>query len=391
MRLKNSIDYKRFPEPSRGDWTRFTIHALSAQIGSADTCGADFFFVTPMLPQFRAILGDMKSGGLNLHFRILLYICIMDRIVKVILLLDVSGEFDRKLLRGIVRYSQEHGPWQFFRMPPYFRWDADGEKHLLEWAKKRKADAIIGRWNSPQAPLLKKLGIPIVLQNYQTRSKTYSILTGDYLGTGRMAAQFFRKRMFTHFAYFGLKGVIWSEERCQGFTEELGQEVSVFEATADDIHARRGVTRWLHDLPKPTALFCCDDSHALLISETCKLEGIDVPEEIAILGVDNDELYCAISDPPISSIELNEEQGGYLICSLLHQQILTGSNEPFTVTISPKCIIERQSTDRHNIRDSYVAEESDTCPTTIGKTWTWKGSAPRFPCQNGPSNSVSGK
>ena len=280
----------------------------------------------------------------------------MDRIVKVILLLDVSGEFDRKLLRGIVRYSQEHGPWQFFRMPPYFRWDANGEKHLLEWAKKRKADAIIGRWNSPQAPLLKKLGIPIVLQNYQTRSKTYSILTGDYLGTGRMAAQFFRKRMFTHFAYFGLKGVIWSEERRQGFTEELGQEVSVFEATADDIHARRGVTRWLHDLPKPTALFCCDDSHALLISETCKLEGIDVPEEIAILGVDNDELYCAISDPPISSIELNEEQGGYLICSLLHQQILTGSNEPFTVTISPKCIIERQSTDRHNIRDSYVAE-----------------------------------
>ena len=96
----------------------------------------------------------------------------MDRVVKVILLLDVSGEFDRKLLRGIVRYSQEHGPWQFFRMPPYFRWDADGEKHLLEWAKKRKADAIIGRWNSPQAPLLKKLGIPIVLQNYQTRSKT---------------------------------------------------------------------------------------------------------------------------------------------------------------------------------------------------------------------------
>ena len=279
----------------------------------------------------------------------------MERVVKVILLLDVSGEFDRKLLRGIVRYSQEHGPWQFYRMPSWFRWDANGEKHILEWARKWKADAIVGRWNSLRAPLLKSLGIPIVLQNYQTRSTTYSNLTGDYLGTGRMAARFFRKRLFSHFAYFGLKGIIWSEERRQGFVEELGADVSVLEISDNQAAARKSIVRWLHSLPKPVALFCCDDAHALLISEICKLESIAVPEEIALLGVDNDELYCAISDPPISSIELNEEQGGYLICSQLHRQILSGTNEPFSVTITPKCIIERQSTDRHNISDSYVA------------------------------------
>ena len=77
--------------------------------------------------------------------------------LKVILLIDCASQFDRKLLRGIVRYSAGHGPWQFYRMPSYYRWDEDGEKHILEWARKWKADAIVGRWNSPEAPLLKTL------------------------------------------------------------------------------------------------------------------------------------------------------------------------------------------------------------------------------------------
>ena len=67
-------------------------------------------------------------------------------------------------------------------------------------------------------------------------------------------------------------------------------------------------SQWLQQLPKPVALFCCDDAHALFISETCKMTNIPIPEEIALLGVDNDELMCNISDPPISSIELEVEK-----------------------------------------------------------------------------------
>lgn len=279
----------------------------------------------------------------------------MDRTIKVILLLDLSSEFDRKLLRGIMRYSQEHGPWQFYRMPAYFSRYAHVEQLILEWARKWEADGIIGKWNSPQTPLLQCLGIPVIRQNYQTRSEVYSRITGDYIGAGRMAAQFFQRRHFRHYAYFGLKDVIWSMERRQGFAEELGQDIYAFEAADDDVQSNQGIARWLHELPKPAAIFCCDDAHAFILSETCKLEGIPVPEDVALLGVDNDEFYCSIADPPISSIALNEEQGGYRLAGLMHRQILEGTKEPFTVTIPPRCIIERTSTDRHNIQDPYVA------------------------------------
>ena len=282
--------------------------------------------------------------------------------LNVILLIDCSGEFDRKLLRGIVRYSNEHGPWQFYRMPSWYRWDENGEKYILEWAVKWKADAIIGRWNAQKAPLLKKLGIPIVLQNYRDRSKEYSTLTGDYIGTGRMAAQFFLKRRFTDFAYFGLKGIVWSEERLQGYAGQIaagGGRLSTLMIEVPENDARDEIAAWLHTLPTPVALFCCSDSHALLISEICNIEGIRIPEQVALLGVDNDELNCEISDPPISSIELDVEQGGWETCRLLEESIKGNIKTPFSVVIKPLGVVCRKSTDRHNISDPLVAKIVD--------------------------------
>ena len=81
------------------------------------------------------------------------------------------------------------------------------------------------------------------------------------------------------------------------------------------------VSRWLLSLPKPIALFACDDYYALQITEVCKMYDISIPEEIAVLGVDNDKLLCNISDPQLSSIELDIENGGYEAGKLLHQFI----------------------------------------------------------------------
>ena len=230
--------------------------------------------------------------------------------IKILLLIDYSSEFDRKLLRGLVQYSKENGPWLFYRLPSYYS-AMHGEQGILKWAKEWKADAIIGQWNNDTIDLQKELNIPVVLQNYHHRSVTYSNLTGDYKGTGRMAAQFFAKRMFRNFAYFGVKGVVWSDERCEGYRQEvkrIGGEFFSFESDKQEDEIRMEVSQWLQQLPKPVALFCCDDAHALFISETCRMNNIHIPEEIALLGVDNDELMCNISDPPISSIELEVER-----------------------------------------------------------------------------------
>lgn len=118
--------------------------------------------------------------------------------------------------------------------------------------------------------------------------------------------------------------MVWSDERCEGYRQEvkrIGGEFFSFESDKQEDEIRMEVSQWLQQLPKPVALFCCDDAHALFISETCKMTNIPIPEEIALLGVDNDELMCNISDPPISSIELEVERGGYSIGRLIHQQI----------------------------------------------------------------------
>lgn len=102
------------------------------------------------------------------------------------------------------------------------------------------------------------------------------------------------------------------------------------------------------------ALFCCDDAHALFISEICKICNLHIPDQIALLGVDNDELMCSISDPPISSIVLDVEKGGYAIGNHIHRQLEGEKQEAFNIVINPSRIVLRQSTERHNIRDQYV-------------------------------------
>lgn len=280
--------------------------------------------------------------------------------IRILLLIDCANDFDRNLLRGIVRYSRENGPWLFYRLPLAYKDLRNGEQEIAVWARKWKADAIIGQWNDDSSELLQGLDIPIVLQNYHHRSTVYSNLTGDYEGTGLMAARFFAERQFHHFAYYGIKGVVWSDERCRGYrneVERIKQSFHLFETEKDETDKNNEeLTCWLKELPKPTALFCCDDAHALTISELCKIENILIPQEISLLGVDNDELICNISDPPISSIELEVEKGGYAIAQLLHRQIKKEFTGPFSVVINPIRIELRQSTEKHNISDSYISQ-----------------------------------
>lgn len=276
--------------------------------------------------------------------------------IRVILLLDCASEHDRKLLRGMVRYSKENGPWLFYRLSPDSRFGDDREEWVLKWARQWKADAIIGRWDDRKMSLLDDLDIPVVLQNNRSRSNVFSNLTGDYDSTGKMAAQYFRKKLYTEYAFFGIKDIVWSEERCEGYRKEVlnskGHFYSYMEQiTGDD---REKIIGWLESLPKPLALFCCDDAHAQFVTETCKIAGIRVPEDIAILGVDDDDLLCGISDPPLSSVQMDVEMGGYMTCRLLHQNILSGSREPFNVSIAPIGIKERASTSFLNLSDPHV-------------------------------------
>ncbi|MEA4981065.1 MAG: DNA-binding transcriptional regulator [Petrimonas sp.] len=280
---------------------------------------------------------------------------------KILLLIDYSSEFSRRLLKGLIQYSKEHGPWIFYRLPSYYK-TLYGKEGIVEWAKEWEADAIVARWDHEGTDLLKSLNIPVVLQNYKDRSAYFSNLTGDYVGTGEMAARFFIKRRYRNFAFYGNKGVVWSRERAEGFRKEVEKAVgNYYYFESENLNGEEWSTshiqldEWLLSLPKPVGLFACDDNFALRVSQICTINNIKIPEEISLLGVDNDELICHLSDPPISSIVTDVEKGGYETGRLIDRMIKGEVKEPFNIVIRPTRFELRKSTEKYDISNEYIS------------------------------------
>ena len=145
-----------------------------------------------------------------------------DNVVKILLLTDFSSGYSRDLLRGLVRYAKTQKGWAFYRMPMYFRM-LHGDKEIIRWAKKWKVDAIVAQMNDIDVKALSSMKIPIIIQNYKDRIPGVCNLTGDYLGTGRMAAEYFLGLGYKSFAYYGIRESVWSRERYEGYSGRLSE------------------------------------------------------------------------------------------------------------------------------------------------------------------------
>ena len=280
--------------------------------------------------------------------------------IKVLVLIDSTTEFSRRFLTGLIQYANENGPWTFYRLPSYYK-ALYGESGIVERIKEWKIEAVIAQWEYEGVDFLDQLDIPVFLQSYRNISGRFSKISGDYIGAGVMAAQFFAKRHFKNFAFYGNKNFFWSKARAEGYRREVERirgNYYYFESELlDSMQWSREhveLDNWLQGLPKPVALFACDDNFALQVSEMCKVNNINIPDELSLLGVDNDELICNLSHPTISSIITDDENGGYQTGKMLQNLILNKNNIPFNINIDPVRIELRQSTEKYNISDSYV-------------------------------------
>ena len=280
--------------------------------------------------------------------------------IKILVLIDSATEFSRRFLTGLIQYANENGPWTFYRLLSYYK-ALYGESGIVERIKEWKIEAVIAQWEYEGVDFLDQLDIPVFLQSYRNISGRFSKISGDYIGAGVMAAQFFAKRHFKNFAFYGNKNFFWSKARAEGYRREVERirgNYYYFESELlDSMQWSREhveLDNWLQGLPKPVALFACDDNFALQVSEMCKVNNINIPDELSLLGVDNDELICNLSHPSISSIVTDDENGGYQTGKMLQNLILNKNNIPFNINIDPVRIELRQSTEKYNISDSYV-------------------------------------
>lgn len=289
---------------------------------------------------------------------------IMSKITRVILMVERSRAFGRGLLHGIVQYSNLYGPWLFYIQPESYR---KSRERSYKWMKDLDADGIIAyTWDAKLADMIVDFGLPAMIRGIDKPTGNSYCITTDQVAIGSMAARYFIERGFQQFAYCGFDDMVWSRRRGENFSKMvagLGLETFFYRQpkakrlrTADKEQA--GIAKWLSSLPKPIAVMASNDDRGQDVLAGCKIAGLEVPREVAILGVDNDELLCGISYPQLSSIALSIERAGYEAARVL-DKLMKGqelSDNEKQVTISPLNIVTRQSTDIMAVEDRCVAE-----------------------------------
>jgi LacI family transcriptional regulator len=206
--------------------------------------------------------------------------------------------------------------------------------------------------------------LPVIAQDFKERFSKIPNITGSYWETGVLGAEYFLNKGYYNFAFYGFNNIVWSRERAEGFEDTIrkaGYEVNYFEhkkSRSTDIwyYKSKSLSKWLRNLPKPVALMACDDNQGVHIVEACIHNKIRVPQDVAILGVDNDVTLCELSDPRLSSIDLDIERAGFESAQVLDEMIRTGKKDNRDIVVGPVKVITRSSTDMFASADAYVAE-----------------------------------
>jgi len=282
---------------------------------------------------------------------------------RVALLIEENREVGRSLLRGIAQYSRAHGPWVFYRETPFYEKLSVDERfrRIEEW----DAAGIIMREQGRMDTHLLNMGIPVVYSGHRCGPvQGIPNILGDDRQIGTMAADDLIARGFRNFGFCGFKNMWWSIDRGRFFSERLaatGFQVDVHELSAGSFTSFRAgdsnsMVDWLRSLPFPCGVFACTDDLCRQLAEACRLAGINVPEEVALLGVDNDELVCEFASPPLSSIVLNAGKSGYDAAAVLQRMMQGESVGEITIPMPAPRIVTRQSTDILAVDDPVVAK-----------------------------------
>lgn len=273
---------------------------------------------------------------------------------KVALLVETSNAYARGMLAGIEDFISAHGPWSVY-LGEHGRGDQPPA-----WFSGWKGDGILARVeNENIARSLEATGLPVVNLSYSPLIVGAPTFTTDNDGIAVLAVTHFLERGFQHFAYCGRREFVWSVDRGAAFERVLGRACAHFPqpsgvAAGSDVETDR-IAEWLRSLPRPLAVFTCFDQRGQQVLDACRRAGFAVPDEVAVLGVDNDELLCSLSPPPLSSVALNPRRSGWLAAQAL-DSLMRGQVVPAVVcSTAPLGVITRQSTDTMAVGDAQIA------------------------------------
>ena len=278
----------------------------------------------------------------------------MSEPVHIGLLVDASRAYGRGIYRGVASFVESRKDWIVLA---HERPELD---ELPDWLKKTRVDALIAY--IPNRKLHKKiraLGVPVVDVHGRFPHPSMPVIESDDQVIVRMAVEFFLNSGFRNLAYCGYPSVFFSDQREDAFRAQTRTLSEVFiyapsghDAVGEDLYRfEKGIathdaefSAWLRDLPKPVAILACNDIRGQQVINACREADIRMPEEVAVLGVDDDQIICRLCRPTLSSIEPDVEKIGHLAAQLIADQ-LAGKSVATRYLVPPRQVVQRNSTD----------------------------------------------
>jgi LacI family transcriptional regulator len=250
----------------------------------------------------------------------------------------------------VADYAHYHGPWSFY-------WEPGGLESAWPVLKSLDADGIIMRDGDGLAEVL-ALKIPAIVVGHKRKevSGVVNVVT-DSRHVGHLGAEHLLQCGFKHFAFVGVTSqsndtASWSPVRQESFVQRIGaagyatQTYLLPAATGRNwARERQALMNWLRSLPKPIGLMACNDDCGVQVMEACKTAGLTVPDLVGVIGADNDEIVCGLSNPAMSSVAINFERAGYEAAEALDQLMKGVKRVPGKINVPATHIATRRSTD----------------------------------------------
>ena len=280
------------------------------------------------------------------------------KVPRVALLVETTRTYTREVLGGVKRFIAAHGPWSTFlelraldSAPPAWLRDWDGDGILTRTFTQEMAD------------LISRTGLPAVELRATNLKGDRPFVGMDNASIGRSVAEHFFERGYRQFAAYSLRTERFFIERVQNFVSsvesygcrcfELPETLS--DSAADWEKSQDKLINWLSLLPKPVGIFAANDQLGVRLLDACQRAGVAVPEEVAVVGAENEETLCSFATPALTSVRFDGQTVGYKAAELL-ERLMSGKSVKLRETlIPPKGIIVRASSDELVINDRLVA------------------------------------
>ncbi len=285
---------------------------------------------------------------------------------NIILALGLNSSYDHKAALGAIKFARNRRDWRLFGDDWLF--------HAAPGRDSRQIDGIIARITS-RADLerLQAYSAPVVdIAGTLTDDAVSSAVNDDRL-TGYMAGRHLLSRGYRNLVFLGFENCAWSENRLEGIRDaqlESG-DCTVAVTCLEQIDAKRetglgALAGWLAGLPFPCGLFAANDALGYKVILAAAVAGIAIPEQLAVIGVDNEEVYCELAQPSLTSIPCDCEKIGGEAAALL-ARILDGETAPPAVAVTPWPIVRRESTNLMVGDDQLIREVKKFIRANIGK------------------------